>query len=178
MQGVFSFLKATRAAVSDAVSTQKPRPTLRDFQRQKLYRFEARYLMKHPLNAAISLAGCTELARRYNPEVDVRDGRGRRHAGASFEDNLITLPRWSRQTVIVLHEVAHTLVDDQLYPHHGAEFVGLFIGLLAREGLGTAESHSRAARRAGLRLDPIWIARSRVTVLPQISEQVDLLARL
>ena len=55
MQGVFSFLKATRAAASDAVSTQTPRPTLRDFQRQKLYRFEERYLMTHPLNAACLL---------------------------------------------------------------------------------------------------------------------------
>ncbi len=178
MQGIFSFVRTGKATTGDVRPAQKVRPTLRDFQRQKLYRFEEHLPMKHPFNVALSLAGCTELARRYNPEIDVRDGRGRRHAGASYQDNLITLPRWSRQTVIVLHEVAHTLVDDTLYPHHGAEFVGLFIGLLAREGLGTVESNSQAARQARLKLDPIWIARSRVPALRQISEQIDLLAHL
>ena len=81
---------------------------LRDFQRKRLYEFEESVFEKHPQNLILTLEECKSLARKYNPSVLVKDGRGRRHAGASFEDNLITLPIWSRQTVIVLHEVAHT----------------------------------------------------------------------
>ena len=109
-----------------------PPPNLRDFQRQKLYRFEEAGLQKHPFNQNLALTECTALARKYNPRIKVKDGRGRRHAGASFGENLITLPRWSRQTVIVLHEIAHTLVDDRKYPHHGAEFVGVLFALLSQ----------------------------------------------
>ncbi|HBK75013.1 MAG TPA: hypothetical protein DDZ73_01170, partial [Gammaproteobacteria bacterium] len=76
-----------------------PSPILRDFQRQKLYRFEEARLQMHPSNQHLSLPECTALARKYNPRIKVKDGRGRRHAGASFQDNLITLPRWARQTV-------------------------------------------------------------------------------
>ena len=130
---------------------------LRDFQRKKLYRFEEAVLEKHFLNRMLSLRECGTLARKYNPKIDVRDGRGRRHAGASYEDNLITLPRWSRQTVIVLHEVAHTLVDDQKFPYHGAEFVGLLIGLLAQESIGSIDFNIAAATTAGLSVDQEWI---------------------
>ena len=84
-----------------------PSPILRDFQRQKLYRFEEARLQKHPSNQHLSLPECTALARKYNPRIKVKDGRGRRHAGASFQDNLITLPRWARQTVIVLLSLIH-----------------------------------------------------------------------
>ncbi|SVD16897.1 uncharacterized protein METZ01_LOCUS369751, partial [marine metagenome] len=67
------------------------KPLLRDFQRKKLYKFEESVLEKHPLNQVLTLEECTTLARKHNPSVLVKDGRGRRHAGASFEDNLITL---------------------------------------------------------------------------------------
>ena len=61
-----------------------PPPNLRDFQRQKLYRFEEARLQKHPFNQDLALTECTALARKYNPRIKVKDGRGRRHAGASF----------------------------------------------------------------------------------------------
>ena len=89
----------------------------------------------------------------------MKDGRGRRHAGASFQDNLITLPRWSRQTVIVLHEIAHTLVDDRKYPHHGAEFVGVLFALLNQESIGTIPELCEAANQSKLRYDRNWIYR-------------------
>ena len=57
-----------------------PPPNLRDFQRQKLYTFEEATLQKHPLNQDLTLTECTTLARKYNPKVKVKDGRGRRHA--------------------------------------------------------------------------------------------------
>ena len=137
-----------------------PSPILRDFQRQKLYRFEEARLQMHPSNQHLSLPECTALARKYNPRIKVKDGRGRRHAGASFQDNLITLPRWSRQTVIVLHEIAHTLVDDRKYPHHGAEFVGVLFALLNQESIGTIPELCEAANQSKLRYDRNWIYRS------------------
>ena len=136
-----------------------PSPILRDFQRQKLYRFEEARLQKPPSNHPLSLPECTALARKYNPRIKVKDGRGRRHAGASFQDNLITLPRWARQTVIVLHEIAHTLVDDRKYPHHGAEFVGVLFALLNQESIGTIPELCEAANQSKLRYDRNWIYR-------------------
>ena len=136
-----------------------PPPNLRDFQRQKLYRFEEASLQKHPFNQDLALTECTALARKYNPRIKVKDGRGRRHAGASFGENLITLPRWSRQTVIVLHEIAHTLVDDRKYPHHGAEFVGVLFALLSQESISTIPELCDAANRSKLRYDRNWIYR-------------------
>lgn len=133
------------------------KPNLRDFQRTKFYRFEETVIQRHPLNQPLSLDQCRALAHKYNATVLVKDGRGRRHAGASYEDNLITLPRWSRQTSIVLHEVAHTLVDSQYYPHHGAEFAGVLIGLLSRESIGTVESNMEAMLTARLKIDIGWI---------------------
>ncbi|MDP7119615.1 MAG: hypothetical protein QF395_04760, partial [Arenicellales bacterium] len=134
-----------------------PPPNLRDFQRQKLYRFEEARLQKHPFNLDLTLPECTTLARKYNPRIKVKDGRGRRHAGASFGENLITLPRWARQTVIVLHEIAHTLVDDRKYPHHGAEFVGVLFALLSQESISTIPELCEAANRSKLRYDHNWI---------------------
>ena len=136
-----------------------PTPNLRDFQRQKLYTFEEATLQKHSLNQDLTLIECTTLARKYNPRIKVKDGRGRRHAGASFEENLITLPRWSRQTVIVLHEIAHTFVDDRKYPHHGAEFVGVLFALLSQESINTIPELCEAANRSKLRYDRDWIYR-------------------
>ena len=136
-----------------------PSPILRDFQRQKLNRFEEARLQMHPSNQHLSLPECTALARKYNPRIKVKDGRGRRHAGASFQDNLITLPRWARQTVIVLHEIAHTLVDDRKYPHHGAEFVGVLFALLNQESIGTIPELCEAANQSKLRYDRNWIYR-------------------
>ena len=133
------------------------KPNLRDFQRTKFYRFEETVIQRHPLNQPLSLDQCRALAHKYNATVLVKDGRGRRHAGASYEDNLITLPRWSRQTSIVLHEVAHTLVDSQYYPHHGAEFAGVLIGLLSRESIGTVESNMEAMLTARLKIDIGWV---------------------
>ena len=141
-------------------SNIEQKSTLRDFQRKRLYEFEESVLEKHPQNLILTLEECKLLARKYNPSVLVKDGRGRRHAGASFEDNLITLPIWSRQTVIVLHEVAHTFVDDRKYPYHGAEFVGTFIGLLSRESIGTIETNIADVCHARLKFDELWINRS------------------
>ena len=140
------------------VKLQKPFLSfMRDFQRTKLYRFEVEVLEQHPLNKALTLQECAELALKYNPEILIKDGRGRRHAGASFDEQLITLPIWSRQTVIVLHEIAHTMVNDHKYPHHGAEFVGTLIGLLSNESIGDVSTNMFKFRKAKLKYSEPWI---------------------
>ena len=131
---------------------------MRDFQRKRLYRFEEDVLEQHILNQKLTFQECIGLAQKYNPAIVVKDGRGRRHAGASFDEQLITLPIWSRQTVIVLHEVAHTLVNDQKYPHHGAEFVGTLIGLLSNESINDVSTNIIKFREAKLKYSKPWIS--------------------
>lgn len=65
--------------------------------------------------------------------IEVHDGRGRRRAGA-YSRYDITLPRWSRQEWVVLHELAHTLINfNKSYTaSHGPEFAKCFLGLIKR----------------------------------------------
>lgn len=60
------------------------------------------------------------------PTVEVKDGRGRRHAGGSAQHRFVTLPRWARNELIVLHELAH-VVDAPNNPGHGPEFARLYL---------------------------------------------------
>lgn len=107
----------------------------RDFQRARVYRWEAEHVFPHA-GERLSLDQCRTLVEeayrwRERPGPDpswkpplVTDGRGRRHACGSRE--VIKLPRWSRTRAIVLHECAHGMADDQ----HGPKFVGVYVELL------------------------------------------------
>lgn len=60
------------------------------------------------------------------------DGFKRDASGAVRRDGgRITLPRWARSRWVILHEVAHRLNTARHEPH-GARFVGILIGLVAR----------------------------------------------
>lgn len=112
---------------------RKPRP--RDFQRARVYRWEALHVFPHA-GDALTLDACRALVEqayrwREAPGADpswapprVTDGRGRRHACGSRE--VIKLPRWARTRAIVLHECAHGMADDG----HGPKFVTVYIDLL------------------------------------------------
>lgn len=109
----------------------------RDFQRSRVYRWEARHVFPHagePLDLA-ACAALVERAYRWHEAPDgtmrwapprVTDGRGRRHACGSRE--VIKLPRWARTRAVVLHECAHGMADDQ----HGPRFVAIYAALLER----------------------------------------------
>jgi hypothetical protein len=109
----------------------------RDFQRGRVYRWEALHVFPHA-GQRLSLAACRSLVEaayrwREAPGDDpgwapprVTDGRGRRHACGSRE--VIKLPRWSRTRAVVLHECAHGMADDQ----HGPRFVAVYVALLER----------------------------------------------
>ena len=103
----------------------------RDFQRSRLYRWEAACILMLDLKP-LSLMACRTLVAevfvdRLGPDVpppDVEDGRGRRHAAGSRL--AIKLPRWARRRSIVLHECAHGLSTDG----HGPDFVRTYLDLL------------------------------------------------
>lgn len=112
--------------------------TLRDYQRARVYRWEAAHVFPFA-SRRLDLAFCralvlevylfaegqqARLAGWRPPEVT--DGRGRRHACGSRE--VIKLPRWARNLAVVLHECAHGLAPDR----HGPLFVGTYVELLVR----------------------------------------------
>ena len=75
-------------------------------------------------------------------QVQVRDGRGRRHAGALQNQGVILLPRWSRRERVILHELAHLATPSSFAPH-GPEYAAVylelvqhFMGAAAAGGLG------------------------------------------
>jgi|GEM_PF-2416170 len=74
--------------------------------------------------------------------VQARDGRGRRHAGAFDHKRAITLPRWSRSELIILHELAHIATPLQ-FGAHGPEFARNYLELV----------RSFMGERAGARLE-------------------------
>ena len=78
--------------------------------------------------------------------VAVRDGRGRRHACAaeSWYGAEVRLPRWSRNQLIVLHELAHTITPKGCAPH-GPEFAAGYLRLVRRF---LSEDHYEALQAA------------------------------
>jgi putative metallohydrolase (TIGR04338 family) len=125
----------------------------RDSQRSKLYRAERTVGAGHHFP---SVAHCQAQVDRILAsawwkarfpaldQVQVRDGRGRRHAGAHQSHGAISLPRWSRRERIILHELAH-LATPASFAAHGPEYamvylelVGHFMGATAARDLAEA----------------------------------------
>ncbi len=120
---------------------------LRDNQRSRVYRAEETVDWEAlGAGAMLDLEACRRLAREISSsswwraafpgatvEVPVRDGRGRRRAGAG--PGYITLPRWSRRPWILCHELAHIAVTPllpQIEPH-GREFCRAYLDLVGRQ---------------------------------------------
>jgi hypothetical protein len=110
----------------------------RDSQRSAIYKWEREIAQAHPdLRRALTLAECEDMVRlvwkhygRDGPMPAIKDGRGTRHARGGAQ--AISLPVWSRQPYIVLHETAHALVP--VAPWHGRVFARVFADLLVRFG--------------------------------------------
>lgn len=105
---------------------------LRDYQRSKVYRAETEF-KRDCLQSArddIRLDTVSEMQDFVNSTVgsdwfwkrwkinyiSVSDGRGRRRAAAYYRDKRIAMPRWCRDKLIVLHEIAHICI------HHGTHY--------------------------------------------------------
>ncbi|RME32926.1 MAG: hypothetical protein D6786_09110 [Gammaproteobacteria bacterium] len=136
---------------------------LRDNQRSRVYRAEeAVDWQALGADLPLELAAARELVDRTTSSdwwrarfpgaatrVPVRDGRGRRRAGAG--PDFITLPRWSRRPWIVCHELAHVAVVP-LLPHiepHGREFCRAYLDLVGRQWGAEARQALAAAFAAG-----------------------------
>lgn len=117
----------------------------RDFQRKRVYDAERELFPVEDFPPDLSLWECEQLLHhmyrdaRYQGLEKARtsvpvlkDGRGRRRAGYSRGQHVISLPRYYRKAWVVAHEVAHTLVDHNRVPGHGEEFMAVYIDLLER----------------------------------------------
>jgi putative metallohydrolase (TIGR04338 family) len=102
---------------------------MRDYQRKKVYDSE-RF---HSLWLLLKFRNFNETQKYVNNILDneethkasfrLKDGRGCRHARAT--DSTITLPRWARFPLVVLHELAHVFTDDKHGPKFCAEYIRL-----------------------------------------------------
>jgi len=122
---------------------------LRDSQRSAVYCWEDKIRKRWPANdLKLTLKQCASLIIKvwddYRPGQEtpkLKDGRGRRRpCGSRWE---IKLPRWSRCQIVVLHEIAHSLQQQQ--PWHGPEFARLFLELLVHyAGIPAREAKTMA----------------------------------
>lgn len=115
---------------------------IRDTQRLKLYRAErmTRAFLAEPMDWYDTRAyvGRVTASKFWQEEfghgVVVCDGRARTSA-AAIGGHTITLPRWSRVPIIILHELAHIAIyRKQRYgvASHGREFAAMYLRLVRR----------------------------------------------
>jgi putative metallohydrolase (TIGR04338 family) len=108
----------------------------RDSQRSKLYAAEA-ILQGAPDFKTVqecqafadSVMANRWVRARWNRYIEVRPGKGHTRATGSHSSGIIQLPLWSRQRLVVLHEVAHVLTPGN-YAHHGPEYAGVLLSLV------------------------------------------------
>lgn len=137
----------------------------RDYQKSKVYAFdrEAEYEEYGSVFPQYSYDECVAFVKRvlddYNePMVKVKDGRRTRIARGGKD--LVNLPRWSRNPVIMLHELAHVLTirwlgDNQIA--HGPEYVGIYVTLLQKyTKLSEAWLYTEIGKR-GITIDTAWL---------------------
>jgi len=134
----------------------------RDSQRLAVYHWEDEIRKRWRLNdCGITLEECDRLIRKvwsdYRPGQEppkLVDGRGRRRAcGSRWE---IKLPRWARCRIVVLHEIAHSLQQQQ--PWHGPEFARLFLEMIVQyAGIPAREAKSIAVHQKPRR---VWFAQA------------------
>jgi putative metallohydrolase (TIGR04338 family) len=116
-----------------------PRP--RDSQRSRLYRAEGevdagrRLPTVERMQAWVDGLVATDwfVARWGERSFEVRPGFGHRRATAD-ENGVLQMPKWARNELVLLHEVAHCLTPPA-FASHGPEYAGVLL-TLARRGMG------------------------------------------
>jgi hypothetical protein len=141
----------------------------RDSQRSKVYAWE-RTSSGDEDPGEMSLQECAEMIRRtrswygLSTLPHVKDGRGTRLAWGN--DRTINLPRWARRPRFVLHEAAHSVIENfsaraprgesnarSARPAwHGPEFMTVYVDILERAQIGRGADLRRSARTAGVKL--------------------------
>jgi putative metallohydrolase (TIGR04338 family) len=98
--------------------------------------------------------GAGVYSNRHGRSYRIGDGRGARRAtGGMFT---LTYPRWSRHEAIVLHELAHHIVErmhgSNREPWHGWVFASIFLELIEHQlGKETADQLKAAMRSKNVR---------------------------
>ena len=125
---------------------------MRDQQRSKVYDWEQKTFGVRDEKS--TLKQCEEMARHIQTaygkkwrRLEIKCGAGFRRAVAY--PNAIYLPKWARNEIVVLHEMAHwILVNDGVgCDHHGPKFMRLFIELIAW-AIGLPKSEILSSARA------------------------------
>ena len=154
---------------------------LRDRQKSKVFRWERQYQERHKLvkrsrfnwantvENEMTLAECKALADKVCKhwkirERGVEDGRGCRSAYSM--GGYIKLPRWARQPVVVLHEMAHEVIGATIgqsrVESHGREFLGVEMYLLVKFAGFDIKELVKTANEAGLLFDSIHTVKARL----------------
>jgi putative metallohydrolase (TIGR04338 family) len=116
----------------------------RDQQRSKLYKADDAikpFALELPAVADVeryvNKVWASERCRKAFPRAlgqrapEVADGRGTRRATGGYWE--ISIPRWARNSAVVLHELAHTIAIREHGAHiagHGWEYCGVFLKLV------------------------------------------------
>lgn len=132
---------------------------VRDSQRSKVYKFDTAMGITFEPEKTLTLAAahymCQQIAAHYRlPKPGIGDGRGARRAFYEHNRYRIVLPRWARQSKVVLHEMAHLITyayygGSRNVADHGREFVGIYMWLLhkyANESITEMANHANALR--------------------------------
>lgn len=144
-----------RSSSANGLSPGQPRDT----QRKRVYDWERVFIHPHCKGEQLTLpeirALCDEIGEWLGcPRITVKDGRGRRSAcGGGW---MISMPRWSRNRSIVLHEIVHCLVPYG-YAWHGPEFVRVFIELLHRYLKIPKAELRETLRKAHVKVGPVAV---------------------
>ncbi len=64
-------------------------------------------------------------------DIEVRDGRCRRNAGGCRFNGYITMPKWSRTRLVILHEIAH-VCQPRISAGHGREYCKVYLALVKK----------------------------------------------
>lgn len=130
----------------------------RDYQRAKVYRWEhsewwwADHIRTPGKEPVLSLLEMERLAKEITGvHCRVKDGRGRRNAGGSYDSRTIWMPRWARTMPVLCHELAHAHSPPTDGGWHGPWFVAKYCLFLQRAGVvGSARVTRMSAIDAGL----------------------------
>ena len=127
---------------------------MRDTQRNAVYRWEDFITNEYPhLEDPMTYLECHDMIAKVwldyrgatSTPPELKDGRGTSWArGGRWK---INLPVWARNMSVVLHEIAHSLIPDDL---HNKRFATLYLEMLVKYG----KVNSKIARQMGIKQRP------------------------